>query len=463
MPIKPKLFAFSHICGTSYVTGAEKALLFLMSELQPFFDITLVVPNTGFMSERATEKGIPIIQLSIPLTDFIYLAKPDIDDELQKLKSTESYGWLLQLLANDRPEAVLVNTAVHPLPAMAAKEQGIPVVWSITETIRKTPHTAAAAAVINQFSDWIAGISETAVEPLRNDSVAAHGRVHVLPPSWYPEQLRPDEWEVNRQSRRQQLGIEARHTLVGFIVSAIYDSKGYIPFMDMAAELSSRHANAMFLVVGNPVDKSLYEEGKEIVRRRGYSERVRWVRFEEQIATLYPALDLLVVPSLIPEGFGLTALEGLMFGKPVVAFGSGGLKEIMEQTGNADNAVPAGDLAGLVERVHRFLQNEDARTAAGEHNRRAVERVYGLDAYRQRLQKLLDVLLAAIPERKDSDAGLNVINRKPRRGRKRAGRRNKTRPSRKRSGAKRQRKRSGGRRYGARRSRRHRKMAKRAR
>lgn len=44
----------------------------------------------------------------------------------------------------------------------------------------------------------------------------------------------------------------------------------------------------------------------------------------------YTAMDIVVIPSMVKEGFGMTALEGLYFAKPVIAFNQGGLSELME-------------------------------------------------------------------------------------------------------------------------------------
>lgn len=60
-------------------------------------------------------------------------------------------------------------------------------------------------------------------------------------------------------------------------------------------------------------------------------ERVRFTGWLDQapLAAEYAAASLLVVPSRF-ETFGLTALEGMLFGLPVVAMSAGGLPEVVE-------------------------------------------------------------------------------------------------------------------------------------
>ncbi len=46
----------------------------------------------------------------------------------------------------------------------------------------------------------------------------------------------------------------------------------------------------------------------------------------------------------------MTALEGLLFGKAVVAYDSGGLGEILNLTENKKFLVPTGEVDGLVKK-----------------------------------------------------------------------------------------------------------------
>jgi hypothetical protein len=104
-------------------------------------------------------------------------------------------------------------------------------------------------------------------------------------------------------------------------------------------------------------------------------------------------MDVVVVPSLSVEGFGMTALEGMVFGKPVVVYGSGGLAEIGESTGNGGFVVPTGDADGLFNRVSRLLGDEALLQAVGARNQEAAIAAFGIDAYRDRLRKFVDALV----------------------------------------------------------------------
>ncbi len=382
---KPSLFAFSHLCSPDYVTGAEKSLLFMLRELQPSYDCTLIVPGEGVISAKARAAGMQVIVQPLPLVWSIYYGKALPYDELREALKASSWPALVRMLESRRPDAVLVSTVVHPLPALAARALGIPILWAVMETIQETAFAEAAADFIGAHADRIISPSAASLRPFykpehREKSV-------ILPPSWHMEELAPTEWEVNRGSLRRQLGVVDGQPLIGYMAAAIYENKGFHHYIEMAMRLADVYPSARFLVIGNVTDPPYFEQTLNQARSRGRLELIRWIRFEERIERIIPAMDVLVVPSLAPEGFGMVALEGMIFGKAVVSYASGGLAEIHEATGNGAYAVPTGDIDGLTERVGQLIASGQLEEV-GLRNRQAAA-AFGIESYRERLGRLL--------------------------------------------------------------------------
>lgn len=76
--------------------------------------------------------------------------------------------------------------------------------------------------------------------------------------------------------------------------------------------------------------------------------------------------DLVVVPSIWPEPFGLTAVEAMSMGRPVIATTAGALPEIVghRKTGLV---VPSGDVEGLRSALMTLLENGALRQRLGEN------------------------------------------------------------------------------------------------
>ncbi|MFC5405502.1 glycosyltransferase [Cohnella soli] len=390
---KPKLLLFSHICSPEFVTGAEKLLLLFLREMVHRFHCVLVVPQEGAISEKAKEAGARIVVLDIPLCISIYTASPTITEEIEAMKNHPSWGRLHGLLAEERPDCVLVNTSVHPLPAIAAKAMGFPVMWSLMETIMDRPGRAEAVNLVTSCSDKIIGISHATLEP-----ILAHvpqAPTFMLPPYLIREELLPGSWAYHRLRLRKQYGWGEYNRVTGFMAATIYANKGLEQFIRAMLPIAQTDVKARFLIVGNSADDAYYRSCQKLVAQSGYGDRFLFLPFAEQIQHAFPVMDVVVVPSLVAEGFGMTALEGMLFGKGVVAFASGGLKEILAATGNEEYLVPTGDTNVLTERVYRLLSNDGLLRAVSVRNAATSQHVFGVAAFRARLNELMEQLPVA--------------------------------------------------------------------
>jgi glycosyltransferase involved in cell wall biosynthesis len=75
----------------------------------------------------------------------------------------------------------------------------------------------------------------------------------------------------------------------------------------------------------------------------------------EELSGAFAQIDVLVVPSLVPEAFGLVVLESFSAGRPVIVFPSGGLPELVRD--GTDGFVLDGcDTGSLAEALRRFVE-----------------------------------------------------------------------------------------------------------
>jgi glycosyltransferase involved in cell wall biosynthesis len=135
--------------------------------------------------------------------------------------------------------------------------------------------------------------------------------------------------------------------------------------------------------------------GPEDVRLREAATRLPftvdfagWVDRKGQEA-LFEISDLLVVPSLWPEPFGLVGLEAAAFGVPAVAFNVGGISSWLESGSNGELAPGNPPTAeGLSDAIERALSDPDHHTALCK---RAVQKAlqFSTNAHVEALQSIL--------------------------------------------------------------------------
>lgn len=182
------------------------------------------------------------------------------------------------------------------------------------------------------------------------------------------------------QAVRQALGIEENEKVVLFVAEDLGSRrKGMSLLLQALREVKERVDGLRLVCVGklmrmpDAVDLPMMHLGT--------------VNDDRLQALIYSAADVFVIPSL-EEAFGLTALESMACGTPVVGFGVGGIPDMVrpEQTGLL---APVGDVDALGAAIIRLLTDDSLRGRMGkvcrevalseytlEKQARAYERVY---------------------------------------------------------------------------------------
>lgn len=128
--------------------------------------------------------------------------------------------------------------------------------------------------------------------------------------------------------------------------------------------------DAVLVLVGDGPDRQLVIETAEEL---GVTEHVRFLGKVEAVADLLRSADLFLLPSE-SESFGLSALEAMACGVPVVASRVGGIPEVVID-GETGLLAPAGDVEAMAECALELLVPERWRKARAA----AIERATAFD------------------------------------------------------------------------------------
>ena len=93
------------------------------------------------------------------------------------------------------------------------------------------------------------------------------------------------------------------------------------------------------------------------------------------IPQLYAVSSVCVYPSTASEPFGLTMLEALASGRPMVVTRTGGMPEIIKD-GIDGFVVPIKDFEALASRIIQLLTDDELRERLGYTGRQMVEQQY---------------------------------------------------------------------------------------
>jgi glycosyltransferase involved in cell wall biosynthesis len=145
------------------------------------------------------------------------------------------------------------------------------------------------------------------------------------------------------------------------------DQKGHRHLIDAIGILASHRSNLVTLLAGDgPLEHSLRAQCAAL----GLMDRVRFLGYRRDVAELFEAADVVVLPSLY-EGLPLVAIEALAAGRPMVATEVDGTPEVVihERTGLL---VPPANPVALAAAIERLLDDPALAARLASEGRKFV-------------------------------------------------------------------------------------------
>jgi glycosyltransferase involved in cell wall biosynthesis len=120
-----------------------------------------------------------------------------------------------------------------------------------------------------------------------------------------------------------------------------------------------------------PAERTFLSEVRAAADRAGIGDRVRWLGERTDVPALLAAADLYCQANVRPEPFGVSFVEALAAGVPVVATDAGGAREIIDDSCGVLVAAEPEPIAGALRRLVAD-DRERARLASGARARAAA-------------------------------------------------------------------------------------------
>ncbi len=196
---------------------------------------------------------------------------------------------------------------------------------------------------------------------------------------------------AHRNDVRHELKVPLTQTIL-FTVRNLVPRMGLENLIRAISLLSEEQRHELLLLIGGegPLRASL----EALIQRLRLAEHVRLLGFvpEEQLSRYYQAADLVVMPTLQLEGFGLVTVEALACGTPVLGTPVGALPEVLSRVDPMLIAEGTDDraLAVAICRVlQRFRENPDEQARLSSKGREMVLRAYNWTTHAAELERML--------------------------------------------------------------------------
>ncbi len=186
-------------------------------------------------------------------------------------------------------------------------------------------------------------------------------------------------FEANKEAAWNRLGLPGEKG-VG-IFGRIRPQKGIDLFVDAMIDRLPHHPGYTAVIVGKTTPKfeSFVLSLKSKIKKAGLEERFAWmgeVAFE-QLPSLYGAMSIVAAVSRV-EGFGLTCLEAMSSGTPVIASKTGGF-ELVIRDGIDGKIVDCDDSIAIANAFDQLASDPIKLSGMGRSGRARVEDKFSVE------------------------------------------------------------------------------------
>ncbi|MGC8585309.1 MAG: glycosyltransferase family 4 protein [Thermoplasmata archaeon] len=194
----------------------------------------------------------------------------------------------------------------------------------------------------------------------------------------------------DKKEARKILGIKDEEFIIGFVGRISY-GKGPQDIVKIIPEILKYNRNVRLLLIGpNPTLKTsgimgIRENLEKMVKEMGIENNVEFLGFveDEKMPYYYSSMDVFVMPSR-NEGFGISIVNAMSAGVPVIAYDN---TAIPETVGDGGILIPTGDTEKIKEWVLKIMENEEIRKMYSE---KAIKRSREFD-WSKNVKKLIEI------------------------------------------------------------------------
>jgi glycosyltransferase involved in cell wall biosynthesis len=158
-------------------------------------------------------------------------------------------------------------------------------------------------------------------------------------------------------------------------VARLFELKGHDFIIESAKVLSERYDHVMWLFVG---DGNLSDEYKKQVTELGLAHCIKFTGLlpPDEVPLALQASDILVHCSL-REGLARAIPQGMLCGKPAIAFDLDGSREVVNE--NTGRLIEAKNVEQLIKASAELIENEGLRDKLGQQARESVTKKFAPD------------------------------------------------------------------------------------
>ena len=346
------------------------------------------------LAERGHEVYAALVPRS-PLCEELY-ALPEKNLFTLRLRNALDFGSALELarlVRKHRIEIVHAHMARdYTLAALAAERASNGAQLVITRHVLFPLHRFHRFALARVAR--VVAVSEAVARAINAQRLFPAHKISVVANGIDMKRFDATARARRRATFRKSAGIAVSRRLVGTL-GEIKPLKGQEDFLRAAAIIARRFVDVDFIIAGDDTSRTGEHRARveRLIAELDLGGRVHLTGWVKTPASLLSALDVFVSASHT-ESFGLTIVEAMASGTPVVATATAGAREIIED-GETGLLVPVRDGAALVYAITKLLEDVQEQTRLGARASRVARERFSLDRMVDQTERIYREVLSA--------------------------------------------------------------------
>jgi glycosyltransferase involved in cell wall biosynthesis len=354
---------FLHSSSDTY--GASKIFVQTVSIAQKNGHTAIVVlSNKGNLEQILKAMGVEVHIVNLGIIRRQYFNLAGIVNRFLKWRS--AFSTLNTLIRSHHIDTIFSNTAAVLIGGFVAHRNGLKHIWHIHEIIEKPVFLHRFLAWrFKTTADHLIVVSKAVEQHWQhalpaNKITQIYNGIEPIAPSTIPD-------------FRITCNIPANALVIG-MAARIHYWKGQSYFVEIARallstqkklqqnnstsekQLNESNTPLYFLIAGDPFPgyEYLLDALHAQLQDPIFKGRVFYVGLVKEMDVFYRSIDLLVLPSQLPDPLPTVILEAMQYGIPVVATAQGGALE-MVQDDVTGIFIPLDDALVAAEKIHAIL------------------------------------------------------------------------------------------------------------
>ena len=366
-------FKILYINHASRISGAERCMLRILDDIdRNSFEPFLVCPEGDLASEAETRDTtvfrMPFVDYQSNRSNIRGRSVPNPFVALGHACWLLSIGRrIAKIIRQSYIDMVHANTLLARIPSqLGGIFSKTPVIWHIRDILPSRLWRALYNSAANSGISGIISVSDACRSQFSDQS-----KIWTVHDGISSDVFRERPEEAS--ALRTIFGWGQQEVVFG-IFGRITEWKGHREFIEAAIEINRRFPETRWLVVGEAWSEQEMNFEKELraeAVQGGLGERLIFTGFRNDVNNLMSTCDVVVVPSILPDPFPNTVLEGMSCSRAVLAFPVGGIPEAIED-GVSGRLVPENTASSLASAMAEMIKDPVLRHKIGINARRRV-------------------------------------------------------------------------------------------